>query len=343
MGIVDEDGIVLPGGGDHFHAAPHGRNCGKHRCALFQRNTQRQCRAQNIQRIIDHKSAGDIHPHTHPFLRRDGGKGNVIAGKPDLLCPQIRISILGIGIDCAGSIPHQPGSPDIIGVHDAGFAAAEKDRLCVTIGFHGHMIVQMILGKIGENTHIVGHTVDSALMEGMGGNLHHHMSAARLIHTAEQLLGLKGAGGSALRRQHFIADHILIGADQTNLCPPGLLQNSLEQIGRGGFAVGAGDRHHGHLLRGMTVEIGAQRRKAAAGIRHQHIGDLHLGHTLADHHGSPFFHNRGDKLMSIHRIAADGDKYIAFLHHAGIIPHMGDLHPQLRRGGKDLNALQQFL
>lgn len=58
-------------------------------------------------------------------------------------------------------------------------------------------------------------------------------------------------------------------ADQSDLmsCTP---QHRLDQVGRGGLAVGPGHSHHGERARGMTVEPTRNNGKALPGIRHLH-------------------------------------------------------------------------
>ena len=132
----------------------------------------------------------------------------------------------------------------------------------------------MILGQIGEDAHRVADAIHPVQRQRVGGDLHHHMGAARIPHPGKELLDLKGLRRGPLRGEHLAADHVLVGADQAHLGPRRLLQNRLEQVGGGGLAVGAGDGHHGHIVRRMAEVVGAHHRQGPAGVRHLDIGDL---------------------------------------------------------------------
>ena len=201
----------------------------------------------------------------------------------------------------------------------------------------------MILGEIGEHTHGEVHAIHTILRESVGGDLHHHMAAAGIRHAAEQTLHLKALGGGALGRDHFIADHVLIGADKTHLGTEILLQHTLEQVGRGGLAVGTGDCHKGHFLRRMTEPVQTQHRETTAGVFHLHIGDLPLGDLFTQDCCRALLRRHGDEAVTVHRITGDCHKQIAHRRAAGVITDAGDLHIHVRRGRQHRDALQQFL
>ena len=339
VGVINENGIVLSRGGNHLHAALHRGHTGQHRRALLQGDPQCQRRAHHIQRIIHHEPAGDVHPHGDTLRCRHGGKGHMVGLQNDLLRPQVCVSVLGVEEFLAGGLLQQPPGPGIVGVADAGAAGAEQDRLGVTVGLHGLMEIQMVLGQIREDAHRVRNAVDPVQRQGVGGDLHHHMAAAGVTHPREQLLHLKGLRGGALRGDHLIPDHILIRADQTNFRAQSLLQNRLQQIGGGGLAVGARHRDHGHLLRGMAEEVGAHHRQAPAGIRHLHIGDLPLRQLLTQDGRRAGGHRFFDIGMTVRGEAGHGHKQVAGLRLTGVIADVPDLLFRIHIGGEDLQAL----
>ena len=168
------------------------------------------------------------------------------------------------------------------------------------------------------------------------------MGAARVPHSGKELLELNGFGGGPLRGQDLLPNHILVGANQTCFLSPGL-QNGLEKIRAGGLPVGPGDAHHGHGFRRMAVEVASCHRQGPAGVRHLDVGDsLPFRRNLAQHRRRAGGHGLGDELVSVRRIAAEGRKQVPGPHPAGVVLNLGDLRLQIRGGGEDFQALQQF-
>ena len=238
---------------------------------------------------------------------------------------------------------HQPSGPGVIGVHHAGVTVLEQDGLGVTVGLHGLVEVQVVLGQVRKDAHSVMDAVHPVQEQGVGGGLHHHMGAAARAHLGQQSLQFKGFRGGALRGEDLLADHVLVGADESHLGPQGLLQDGLEQVGGGGLAVGAGDGHHGHRVRGVAVEIGAHHRQGAAGIRHPNIGNVLPRGFFAQHRRRAGLHGLADEIMAVHSKAVHCHKQIAGPGLTGVIAHMGNVRLQVRRGFQNVQSLQKFL
>ena len=199
----------------------------------------------------------------------------------------------------------------------------------------------MVLGQVGEDAHIVMHAVDPVQSQGVGRDLHHHMGAARVPHPGEEPLKLKGLRRGPFRGQGLRSNHILVGADQSHLLSPGL-QNGLEKIGGGGFAVGAGDTQHDHGRRRMAEEIGARHRQSPAGIRHLDIRDIALRHPLAQHRRRATLHGLADEIVAVHGEAGHGHKQVPRPRLPRIVADIGNLQLQVRRGGENVQAPEQF-
>ena len=168
------------------------------------------------------------------------------------------------------------------------------------------------------------------------------MGAARIPHPGKELLDLKGLRRGPLRGDHFAADHVLVGADEAHLGPRRLLQNRLEQVRGGGLSVGAGDGHHGHIVRRMAEVVGAHLRQGPAGVRHLDIGDLRpLRHILAQHRRRDGSRRLADEGMAVHGKALHGNKQIAGFCCPGVIAHAADVQVRVRCGGQYGDAPQQ--
>ena len=342
VGIVDEDGIVLPGGGDHLHTALDMGHLGQGPGAALQGNAQGQGGPQYVQRIIYHKTPGNANPDPHFFFFCHGGEGHMVRLQLQFLRPQVRFGPLRVREFSAGGMGHEPLRPGVIGVVNAGVAVLEQQRLGVAVGLHSLMEIQVVLGEVGEDAHGIVHAVHPVQGQGVGGDLHDHVGAAALPHLGKQPLELKGLRRGALRGDDLVADHILVRADEAHLGPGLLLQNGLEEIGGGGLAVGAGDAHHGHGVRRMAEEVGAHHRQGPAGIRHLDEGNALLRCLFAQHRRRAGGHGLADEGVAVNGEARHGHEQVAGPGGPGIIADIGDVHLQIRRGVQDGQALQQF-
>ena len=237
----------------------------------------------------------------------------------DVFRPQIRLRRLGVSEEAAGGVRRQPGRPGVVGVDNACLTVLKQQRLGAAVVLHGAVEIQMVLGEVCKHARLIVDAVHPVQGQGVGGDLHHHMGAARIPHLGEEPLELKGLRRGALRGEGLLADHVLIGADQTHLGPRRLLQNGFQQVGGGGLAVGAGDPDHGHALGGVSKEVGPHRRQSPAGIRHLDIGDIPLRRLLAQHRRRAGLHGLSDEIVSVRRKAGHGHKQSAGSHRPGVI------------------------
>ena len=160
--------------------------------------------------------------------------------------PQVILGGFAIGHRLAGGGFEDFLRSRVVAVEYADVAAPEQNRLGLPVFLHGLVEIQVILGQIGEYAHLEVNARHPVQHQRMGGNLHHHMGAARLLHLIKQLLQLEGLRGGALGFDDLVADHILNGTDEAHLGAQGLLQHGFQQIGTGSLAIGAGDAHKGH-------------------------------------------------------------------------------------------------
>ena len=260
----------------------------------------------------------------------------------DLLRPQVRRGPLRVGEGPAGGVRQQPGRPGVVGVDHAHAAVLEQDRLGVAVGLHGLVEIQVVLGQVREDAHGVGNPVHPVQHQGVGGDLHHHMGAARLPHLGQQGLQVPGLRRGPLRGDHGIADHVLVRADEAHLGPQHLLQHRLQEIRGGGLAVGAGDADHGHVLRRVAVEVGPQHRQGPAGVRHLDVGEVPLRRRLAHHRGGAALRRLANEGVAVRRKAPHGHEQVPGPDGPGVVADAGHLAVQVRCGGQNLDAPQKF-
>ena len=60
--------------------------------------------------------------------------------------------------------------------------AIEQFRLCGEVVLHGAVVIEMIAGEVGEDSHVKMQTGNSFLVESVGGDLHDGLGCAA-IHT----------------------------------------------------------------------------------------------------------------------------------------------------------------
>ena len=153
-----------------------------------------------------------------------------------------------------------------------------------------------------------------------------------------QLVGFRGG---ALGLDHLVADQVLIGADQADLVAR-VLQYVLDQVGGRGLAVGAGHAEHHHAVRRVTEAVGRNLGERTARIFHH--DSRNTRRRLLAHDGRRALRERlVDILMSVGRVAADGDEQVARLHGARIVSHFMDFKILRRRTAHHGDIFQQFL
>ena len=231
--------------------------------------------------------------------------------------------------DRTGHIFEQPRRPRIVAVDGGSAALAEQTRLGVAVGFHCTMVVKMVLREIGEHAEREVDRAGTPLHERVGGDLHHHMGAARVRHFAQQTLERQRVGRGALGRQNGVADHVLIRADQTDLCAQTALKELLEKIRCGRLAVRAGHADHCHASRRLAVPSRGELCR-----RLVRVGDQHTGHAL----GRVLGHDadraaRGGLLCVVCAVlprAMQGEEKASLSRRAGIEGEVMYLRPRVR-------------
>ena len=227
VGIVNEDAVGLSGGGDYLHPALDAG--GRFQCggAVRQGNAQLLCDTHNRQRVVDGELSGDGQRHRRPFLAGYGRKANALRQKLQIFAPQIGGTVYAGGQHRAGGRRENPVRIAVVRIDDRQTAAAEQLGLGFAVSVHGLVEVQMVFRQVGKGGDVKMNAADALQGNGVAGNLHHHMGAARVPHFCEQRLQFKALRGGSLGGNGLLTDHIGHGADQPHLRPQTGFQNLL--------------------------------------------------------------------------------------------------------------------
>ena len=76
----------------------------------------------------------------------------------------------------------------IIPVHHSLPRLRKNAHFCRKIVFKGFMVIQMILRQVGKDRRFKFDAVHAALIQRMGGSLHHHKFHAFILHLAQNAL-----------------------------------------------------------------------------------------------------------------------------------------------------------
>ena len=122
---------------------------------------------------------------------------------------------------------------------------AKQDGLGREVPVHGAVVVEVVLGDVGQPRHPEPAAGHPPLIERDGGDLHGHVGGARRPASPPASVCSCRAPGRGQRRRHRLA-RVAVGHRADHPRPPaGRRQDRLQQVGGGGLAVGAGDRRSG--------------------------------------------------------------------------------------------------
>ncbi len=219
--------------------------------------------------------------------------------------------------------------------------ALEENRLGLSVVFEVAVEVEVVGGEVGEGRSRKAQTVHPVEPQGVGGDLHRHVAHAVLPNPGEELVqiqregrGVRGFEGSILppvldRSQHRRGD-------------TGRGPDRLQEIGRAGLAVGAGETRQGHVASRVAKKLGRQQRHRCQRVPHPHAGKREVWWDLLHHrHRGPGAFGRLQKSMTIRAGPAQRDETRARPHLSGIVGEGLDPGGELAPGLEDLNPVQQ--
>ena len=199
---------------------------------------------------------------------------------------------VGLYGHAAGEHFRQPAAVSVVDVDDGhGFSPGsgvlrhlfEQFRLGLEIILHSVVVVQVVLGQIGENAHVEIDAGHAFLVQRVGRDLHGDAAAAVFIHFLQQVFQFQRSGRGMGGRGDFLSVVIGDGADQSG-AQPGLLEQGMGDVGRRSFSVRPRHADHGHVAGRASVPGRAHQADGQAGIVHLHPADSGLpGFLRAGH------------------------------------------------------------
>ena len=149
---------------------------------------------------------------------------------------------------------------------------AEEARLRGEVLLHGAVVVEMVLGEIGEDGDIDGQTPDALLLEGVAGHLHDGFGCAEFYAIGKEFENVARLRRGVGRGADFVGDVGLDGSDE-NAGAAYAAQHRFEEEGGGRLAVGAGYGAERERALGMAHDRGGDLGEGAASMLDQRDGD----------------------------------------------------------------------
>ena len=280
MGIIDDD-VKFSVQIQTLHPALYAAHGSQGFLDNFDGNPLQQCVDNGGHTVVDHDLAGDGKENF--FLAVLGHQR--VAGALDAVFHisgiKITFRIQPVGVYgnaflfCKTVV--QLLTPRIVAIDDVGFGGIGKQLgLGFKIIFKGFVIIQMVLGQVGENAVVKGHAVHAVKIQRVRGNLHHQVLTASFHHFRNDLLYLQRIwGGTSGVVDDFISNLVVDGADQAAFASI-LLKNALEHMGDRRLSIGAGHAGNGELSRRMAVKTAGHGAQHVAGVFYLDIHDAIL-------------------------------------------------------------------
>ena len=252
------------------------------------------------------------------------------------------------------SLVDQLRTPWVVDVdhRSPGAPGGEQGRLGREVGRDVAVEVQVIGTEVGEGGDLEDESVHPAQGEGVGRHLHHDRVGAPFGHHGEQgveLGRLRRGDRGASTLQTTIVELVADGADQTDVLAGGP-KHRLQQVGRRGLAVGAGDAVQPQASAGMVVDPVGQGgdQLARAGYDHDGHGarDRSGGHCsglagrVGEDRASAAGDSVGGEVGAVHSRPRSSHIQVAFLHQPGVGCHAEDSEVGRPRGPPALRRRQ---
>ena len=261
MGIINYHGKVL--------TAPHQLKSSRHRgkflhACLDNRSRHSLCHGSSHSRhyIVHVEDAGNLQFQRQTGLAHPDVKLRAPCQHLDVLRLQHRILMDGVGNMAAVSSCQHVLPGGIINIHHRSLAVlyprpgyqVKEDGLGLLVVLQGLVVIQMVLGKIGEHGRIKLDACHPVLIQGVAGNLHHHIIHVGVTHHGKGTLQIHHIRRGIVNRQHLILNHNLNGADEPHTAAHAP-QHGPEHIADGGLAISAGNAYHPHAASRIIVKI----------------------------------------------------------------------------------------
>ena len=209
-----------------------------------------------------------------------------------------------VGQAAGGAVLHHHEAVAVVGVGDGeGIARqrVEESLLGADVGVEGLVIVEMIVGDVGEQSARKRQAGNAALHHAVRTDFHEAVFAPLVDHLGHQCVERHGVGGGVGCGHGLVADVVGHRREEAGLVPEGHGQ-PVEQGGDGGLAVGAGDAHQPEPARRVPVKRRCGQAQSLVSVgHHQHagVGGDAVGDALAHHGAAALREHGGDEVVTV--------------------------------------------
>ena len=243
----------------------------------------------------------------------------------DGVCIEIRLAAAAVRDPGTGHFAVQSLAVFVICINNGSITPLEQQFLCLVIVFHRAVIIQVILGQIGERSCCEMGLADALLHQTERGHLHDHIVTSCLCHSGIQRHQIIDERGGIVRVDNLVSDLVLDRADQSHLVSV-FRQNVLDEIGDGGLAVGSGDADETHLPLRMTEPCGAELSVERTGVLCQDLPVAQPQVVVSQHRCRTTFQHVFRRRVSVKAFSTDAGEQHSRLYLSGIVCQSGDLH-----------------
>ena len=222
--------------------------------------------------------------------------------------------------------------------------AVEEQLLAAEVLREGAVVVEVVVGQVGEDGHAEFQAGDPLLFDADGTDLHEAIGAAGLHHVGEQ--GVEGhriggrIGGLAAPGPDIVGD----GGEQAALVAQAAEQVVQQGHGRG-LAVRSRDAHEFQFSARMAV-VGVRRQRnrlPAVGdchdrdsLRQGGFHPLHPLEGLVHHRDGAVFNGFSEIFAAVVPASVHGNEEAAGPDLAGVVGQRGDLHVRVALDGENV-------
>ena len=230
---------------DGLKAAGNGLEAGNEFDQIGKRHATRMGRGEGGQQVENVHLAGETRDdfgragRGFEFEHRAGGRERMGGGAPVALANSVGPD-LSAGLRCRVS---QFGSARVMRV-DHGNARSRIDRavkeqsLGGKVLLHRLVVIEVVAGEIGEDSHIEVDPGGAALIKGVAGNFGDQLGGSAGYSLGHKFKQISRLGGGVNGRAHFARHVVLDGANENGLARCGVEQR-LDQKCRGRLAIGS--------------------------------------------------------------------------------------------------------
>ena len=247
----------------------------------------------------------------------------------------VRQAFHGVGDKLGFGVLHHHEAVPVVGVDQRRGLfgqAVEEEFLATEVFGKGLVVVQVVVGEVGEDAHRKSESAHTFLLHADGAHFHEAVLAAMVHHVLQQGVDGHRVGRGILCLQTFSVYIVGDGGKQA----AGVAQAAeqvVQQRYRGGFPVGAGDAHQAQFPGRVAIELVCGKRQGLPGVLHHLelncgradplLRHYPFGYFLADDARGTFGDGIGNVVVPVAAIASYGYEQRSGNHFPGIRGYAG--------------------